>query len=247
MGTETAGNAAAEVALSGQESTTEVASEAKEVLAQESTVATPEANEKPTESAPYVTEERLKAILAETLEQGKRAGQSQADKYVRKVEGQNKGLAARLTTLSNRLKEVDPDGAKELELADYKARENESAQAAEQQRIADKFFVPIFEELDEKGIARNDPRLDWLPHEGDDLIDQSNRIRAGIRKIEKEDAGKKVVPKAETPPAKKANSINTTIPAGAAPSDSDFLTRWGNGELPANKANLQRANKLLGI
>lgn len=222
---------------------------------------------KPVEPEP-LNEERIRQMIADAVGQGKEFGkrelQSRQDRNradMLRAERRVRGSEQILETMRSKIKELDPDAAKDMELAELRARageqqtlerEDASRQQAEVQAKA--IHESIIAHLKEIGIDPNDKRVDWAD-DAMDYITGRSRFDASVASILKADSQTKEAKweqrlrdiEAKIAGANvEANSVPTDTSGGVAgTSDADFIKKFGNYELPDTKENRVRYNKIL--
>ena len=233
----------------------------------------PEGVTTPTVAAPQaLTEERVQEMIAEATakavaaakELGRRELQSQQDRNRAEVEvAVRRAKLAEDTskTARQRIQELDPDAAKDLELSELRAREvnrvaveQETAQRQQQEIQGKALQDSLHAHLEALGIDPKDKRIDWAA-DISDYVQGRNRFDASLVKIIKEERQtmqnslEKRLKDLEAKVSKvstEANSVDTTISPGVvAGSDAEFLKKFGAGELELNKANVERYRKLV--
>jgi len=229
----------------------------------------------PVETPPALTpelERRVQELIAketakavqEAKELGKRELQSAQDrnkaelaKAQRRAELAEKTLGAARTHIQN----IDPEVAKEMELAELREREKgrltqeqQEALAKEQEAQARAIQESLANHLKTLGIDPKDPRLDWAD-DSTDYVEGRARFDASVAKIvqeEKETIQSSFEKRLKDLEAKiaeretEANSVNTSTPQGVVEgSDEDFVKKFANYEIPDTKENRARYQKIL--
>lgn len=213
-----------------------------------------------------ISEAVAKAVAEATVketERSKREIQSAKDKAMAEVAAAQRRARFAESTMDatrTRIKELDPDIAKEMELAEYRAKE-QNRQAMEQQEQAAQYQADIVQQFHSQmnqlitglGVDPIDKRIDWAD-DAPDLLTAQRRIQDSVVKIQKENiqtmqSGFEKRLKDLEEKAKQANievnSVDTTVSPGiVAGSDDEFLKKFGAGELPFTKANKERYDKI---
>ena len=228
--------------------------------------ALPEGAEKQTQEQP-LTEERIKQIVAEATatatEAAKREIQSAKDKARREVEdAQARAMLAEdsLAVVEERFKETDPQ---EAELARLRARDlhHTKMDAVTRQRQQAEVFDKSFQEninqfITNAGIDPNDKRIDWGV-DARDYLSKQQRILTSVGKIQQENQTKTqktledgLSQKQKDFEAKIRKDLGldteeTGVSPGVGGTDEAFLEKFGKGELPYTKENVDRAKKIV--
>jgi len=240
-----------------QVSTTELVSPAEEV--------------KETTPAQALTEERVQELIAqatikaveEAKEAGKRELQSAQDRNkaeLARMERRAKTAETTLTAARTQVQSIDPEVAKEMELAELRA-EKQARTTEEQQDIlsqqqssqAKEVQESLNAYLGELKIDPKDARLDWAD-DAKDYISGRTRFDASVAKIiteERQAVEGSLAERLKALEAKitageiEANSVNTAASVGVVEgSDEDFVKKFASYEIPYNKANVDRYNKI---
>jgi len=216
----------------------------------------PEAEPQPQPSA----EELIKKAIAEQTELAKREIQSVKDKARQEIEDAQAKAGFAEDALANLGKDVDPDAA---ELAKLRARETYHrkmgavAQQRQQAEAFDKSFQDsINQYITQIGVDPNDKRIDWAPDDRS-YVNRQRRILTSLGSIQQENLTKaqKVLEDNVTQQIKDAevrirkdaglDTEETGVSPGVGGTDADFLDKFGKGELPLSKENVDRANKIM--
>lgn len=206
-----------------------------------------------------LTEARIKEIIAQATEEGKREIQSVKDKARAEIEaalGRATLAEDTLAGFETGLKEIDPDAT---ELAKYKARDraHQAREAQERQRQQGATFRKAFYESETQsiidfGVDPNDKRIDWGEDAPDPIVAR-RRISASVALIHKETAKgaeDKLTQRQQEFEAKTRkdlglDSVDTSASVGVGGSDAEFQRDFASGKLPYTKANAERANKIM--
>ena len=243
--------------------------------AQESTTQAPPA--KPPEP---LTAEKVQQMIAEATAKavqdakdiGRRELQSQQDKN--RAENAKILQRARLAESTLRatrdsLTKLDPDAAKDVELAALRAREQgmteaerDEAAAKAQEEFHQSFVGTLTSFVKSLGVDPKDPRIDWAADASNYLVAQQ-RVLDSVSKIQTDkvqsiqsDFDKRLkaletkgkTENTESPDKlKEANSVNTNTSGGGVitQSDKEFMAKLGDGTLPMTAENTARYNKIL--
>jgi len=216
--------------------------------------------------ATLIQTEVAKAIALE-MEKSKRELQSVKDKARAEVESAQRRARLAETTLGTartKIGEQDPELAKELELQELRAREQgrmtleqEEQLRQQQTAFAQKLNASLIAHLESLGIDPKDSRIDWAS-DATEYVQGRSRFDASVAKIigadkqtmqtEKSSLEKRLsdLEAKVNQVSVEANSVNTTTSQGVvAGSDAEFIKKFGSGELPMNKENVGRYNKLV--
>jgi len=211
--------------------------------------------------------------VAKAIEQGKQLGR----KELQSQQERNKAEAVRLQRIAestkrrlegtrNRIATENPELYQEFEIADLKAEklerdqyEKEEQSRLQQEEFHSQFVGSLNEHLEEQGIAKDNPKIDWGEGAAG-YVEAQKRFLASVAKIVKEEKSS-LVQAQKTLEARlvklekiaggeadenEANSVDTTTSGGAVSvSDTDFLTKFGNGDLPFTKENKTRYTKII--
>lgn len=225
--------------------------------------AVPPKGEIPPQPLP-LTEERLQQILTQErqkfAEERERIKQSSRDalEYTRKEvdTALSRARFAEQTSadLTRDFGELNPEQAETIktkaQLKAYQLRDVEETQAKQLAVSREVFFEGMAQSVTTLGIDPYDKRIDWAQDAPNPQV-ASQRILDSVARIQKED-GKKATDKLEqrlkdleTKSNKEIDSVNTAATPPAVGSDAEFLDKFGRGEVPATKENIQRADKIL--
>lgn len=204
-----------------------------------------------------------KQAVEEAKEQGKRELQAAQDRNkaeLARADRRARIAEGTLTTARANLQETEPDVAQALELAQLRAeksgrmtQEQEEAMARQQTEFHQQFQSNLNQFITGLGVDPNDQRIDWAG-DAPNYLEAQRRVLDSVTKIQKEnvqtmqtgfDKRLKELEARVGETSTEANSVNTTTSQGVvAGSDAEFKKLWGSGELPATKANFDRAKKL---
>ncbi len=233
---------------------------------------------KPAETKPAeqpLNEERIKQLVEEATAKAVAAAKEIGRRELQSQQERNKAEMARIARRAQtaesvlgaaraRIQSADPEVAKEMELAELRAKE-QSHSVQEQEEIAarqqaefhSQFQSGLTQYAVTLGIDPKDNRIDWGDGAPNYLVAQQ-RVLDSLAKIQKENtqsaqsALEKRLKDLETKVGKvtteeniEANSVETTTSPGVvAGSDAEFLKKWGSGDLPYTKANEERFKRL---
>lgn len=177
-------------------------------------------------------------VLAEATEKHKRELQSIKDRSLAEIERAKREAQASRTALGQartRIKETDPDILKDLELAEYKAKEEQDAVAQREQEARgqmetfDKqFHDQVNQFITDLGFDPKDKGMDW----GEDAktyLEKQGKIqtsivksqKALIKKYEDEKAGLEKEIEARIRKKYGLDAIDATTPAGTGGTKTD--------------------------
>jgi hypothetical protein len=202
--------------------------------------------------------------VAQAKDAGRRELQSQQDKNkaeMARAERRAKSAEAALKATQKTLEELDPDAASKVEIARYKAQEQEQSLTEQQEETikAQQAFHQQFQNnltqfVTSLGIDPKNEKIDWA-EDAKNYLEAQQRVLKSVADIQSEtlkgykdlekrlkDSDKK---KAEEE-KKEINSVDTATSAAeiARMSDNDFYKKFGSGELPYTKENKERADKI---
>lgn len=196
---------------------------------------------------------------------GRRELQSQQDKNkaeAARLERRAKAAEAALKATQRTLEELDPDAASKAELARYKAQEQELSLTEQQeealktqQEFHQQFQNNLTQFIMSLGIDPKNEKIDWA-EDAKNYLEAQQRVLKSVADIQSESLKEyknlekrlKEDEKEKAEESKReANSVETTTSQGdvARMSDADFYKKFANGELPMNKTNKTRAEKIL--
>jgi len=204
----------------------------------------------------------VKAVAA-AEESGRRSLQSSQDRNraeVARAERRARLAEGTLGATHTQLQALDPDVAKEMELAQLRAEKagrltlDQEATLAQQQEVQGKALQDSLNaHLAALGIDPNDKRIDWAT-DSNNYVQGRSRFDASVAQIVKEDKQTmqtgleqrlKSLETQMTAAGIEANSVTTATPVGViAGSDAEFMKKFGAGELPTSKENLERVAKI---
>lgn len=213
--------------------------------------------------------EQMKQLI-QTTEEGRRELQSFKDKALKEIEvaqarvslAEDRANRAEgtLEEMESGFKATDPEAAEKARLqAEVGYYRKQGATQAQRQQ-ADAFDKSFQENMDQfitqMGIDPNDKRID-RGIDAKDYLSKQQRILTSVGKIQQEDAEKtkKVLEEGLDQRQKDfeakirkdlgLDTEETGVSPGVGGTDTDFLDKFGKGELPYTKENVDRANKLL--
>jgi len=249
----------------GQASTKELVQPAGEVAP--TTTKPSETQPLTAEAIQKMVEEATAKAVAQAKDIGRRELQSEQDRNkAALLKAQREaGLAQNtLRTTRARMQSIDPKLAEEMELAElrskdfaYQQAEQEEALIKQQTEFHNQFQSGLTQFVTNLGLDPKDTRIDWAGDAPNYLAAQQ-RVLDSVAKIQKENMQtmqsglekrlKEIeakVGKVSTDANIEANSVNTTTSQGVvAGSDAEFVKKFGTGELPMTKANVDRYNKI---
>ncbi len=219
-----------------------------------------------------LTEEKVQQMIVdatnkavtEARELGKRELQSAQDRNkaeLARAERRTSVAEDSLSAAQTHLQGLDSDAAKEVELATLRAREqgrlsqDQEEGIRQQQEVDGKALQEsLHAHLKSLDIDPADSRIDWAS-DSSNYVQGRARFDESVSKIVKENqlnvqSGlEKRLNDLESKVGRvnvEANSVETTTSTGVvAGSDAEFIKKFGASELPINKANVDRYNKIL--
>lgn len=213
-------------------------------------------------------QKQVAEAVGKATDLAKRELQSVKDKATAEVkQAQRRAQLAENTMTATRthLQTVDPDVAKEMELAQLRAEregrttlEQEDTQTRQEEAQAKALQDSLLANLEALGIDSKDKRIDWA-EDSPNYIQGRGRFDASVAKIVKEEKQtmqsgleqrlKDLEAKVGRVAAEEnieANSVSTAASSGpAAGSDAEFIKKFGNYELPDTKENRARYQKII--
>ena len=203
------------------------------------------------------------AKFATSLEAARREIQSTKDRATTEIAAATRRARlaeGALGATRTQLQQLDPDVAKEMELAEYRAREAgragiEQEEAVKQQQATfhGQFYSNISQFITGLGVDPNDSRIDW-GSDSPNYLEAQRRVLESVSKIQKEkiqttQSGLEKRLKDLEAKIKQANievnAVETAASVGAvAGSDAEFVKKFGDGTIPISKANIDRYNKI---
>ena len=242
---------------------------ADEIIVQTEEVSTGEqaSTESEKTQAQPLTEARIAQIVAEQVEiatnKAKGEIQSVKDKARVEVERATRRVTEAEGTVGaykGKLSEVDPEAAATLRLGEleqkerfYRSRDATEAQKAQATQFDSAFVDSMNQFITGMGLDPTDKRIDWGT-DAADYLSKQGKILASISQINKENTKAsevKLDQKLKDEIAKTRrdlglDSVDLTTSAGVVSTpDTEFLEKFGKGEIPYNKANRERAEKLM--
>uniref|UniRef100_A0A6H1ZZD6 Uncharacterized protein n=1 Tax=viral metagenome TaxID=1070528 RepID=A0A6H1ZZD6_9ZZZZ len=198
-----------------------------------------------------LSEARVRELLSELVEPFKRQAQSASDRAQAALD-RARLAEDTLAGMEGGLREIDPDAT---ELARLKARDRhyQARDAFERQRqqmvaVDQSFHANMHQFITEAGVDPNDKGIDW-GNDAKDYWEKQRRILVSVGKIQKgkidrtkQDAEDKV---AKERREAGIDSVDSSASLGAGGSDAEFLKKFGAGEIPYNKQNVERADKIM--
>ena len=243
----------------GQTSTTEPSPTAKPPESQTTPAPAPLTKE----SVAQMIADATATAIEQAKELGKRELQGAQDRNkaeIARAERRANIAEAALKGARTHAQSIDPEVAKELELAELRAREQGRTQYEQEELTAEsqeKFHVEFLARqqkfITDLGIDPKDKRIDWAG-DAKDYLEAMERVQGSVAKIQKEnvktlqdklDARLKSLEAKVNQANTDANSVNTELPGGApAGSDAEFMKQFGAGTVPATKENVARVQKI---
>lgn len=218
-----------------------------------------------------LTSEQIQQMIATAVTRAVEEGKQLGRRELQSVQDRNKAEAIRSRTraevaertlgaVRTHLQGVDPDVAKEMELAELRERERtrqSQDQTEEGRRAQEEFLQTFYANLNQHitglGVDPKDPKIDWGAETMTPLEIQ-RRVLDSAAKIQKESQQTIVtgfekrlrdLEAKQNQANVEANSVSTAASAGVVVgSDAEFIKKLGSGELPLNKANQERYNKI---
>ena len=201
--------------------------------------------------------------VADAKDLGKRELQSSQDRNraeIARVERRARLAEGTLGATQTHLESLDPEVAKDVELAQLKAEkagrltlDQEDATRYQQEIQGKVLSDSLSTHLTTLGINPKDSRIDWAT-DSSNYVQGRSRFDASIAQIIKEekqtmqDGLEKRLKELEskmTQAGIEVNSVDTAASVGAAAgSDAEFMKKFGSGELPSTKENLLRVEKI---
>jgi len=239
----------------------------KVVQAEEASTEEQTSTETQESQAQPLTEERIAQIVAEQvgIATDKAKGEIQSVKDKARVEVERATRRATeaegaVGAYKSKLSEVDSETAATLRLAEleekerfYKGRDATEAQRTQATQFDNAFVDSMNQFITSMGLDPTDKRIDWGT-DATDYLSKQGKILASVSKISKETAKvaeEKLDQKLKDEIAKTRqdlglDSVDTTTSAGVgSDSDAKFIEDFNSGALPYNKANKERAEKLM--
>lgn len=214
------------------------------------------------------TADAVARAVAEAKETGRRELQSQQDRNkaeLARIQKQADIAKNTLKATEESLAKTDPELAKEMELARLRAEvtgrqsdDTEAQQRAQFEEYVKSLTEGLGKHLDELGISRDDPRVDWAKDAPDYLTGRS-RFDESVVKIIKEsqntaqaDFDKRLkdieskIGKAGIQASIENNSVETETSQGVVPgSDAEFMKLFADEKIPLTKENIARHEKII--
>lgn len=240
------------------------------IPAPEPQVSAPQEPQAPPVEAPLTKEmvqqmvaEATAKALADAQELGRRSLQSQQDKN----RAEQTRLARRaqeaetsLSAVRGRLQELDPEATDKIELAELRARTRVQAQTEQEelaqqgmQEFQTQFRNRQVQYIKTLGLDPEDKRIDWADG-APNYLDAMTRTLDSVAKLQAEKVQtttsglQKRLNDMETAMKKlniDINSVQTTTSQGVVEgSDADFIKKFAAGDIPLNKVNMERYNKI---
>lgn len=223
----------------------------------------PPEGEKP---QPPSLEEQIKQLtdkLAEETNLSKREIQSFKDKALKEIgdaQARTQLAEESLAGIEAGFKETDPEAAELARLRTSDAQHRRMGTATQQRQQAETFDRSFQENMNQfitqLGVDPNDKRIDWGT-DARDYLSKQQRILTSVTNIQQENLTKaqKTLEDSVTQQIKDAevrirkdaglDTEETGVSAGISGTDTDFIDKFGTGELPYTKENVDRANKIL--
>ena len=226
-------------------------------------VVTPPAVPSPEEAMATLIEQKVAEAIAKSTELAKREIQSVKDKATAEVQAaqrRTRFAEGTLTSTRQQLQTLEPDVAKEMELAELRAREQgrltmeqEEASTRQQLEFHQQFQSNLTQFITGLGVDPADKRIDWAG-DAPNYLEAQRRVLDSVSKIQKANiqtlqSGLEKRLNALENKSKQvdieANSVSTaTSPGVVAGSDAEFTKKFGAGDLPLTKENVERYNKI---
>ena len=230
----------------------------EKVVQQEATSegdALPEPKEAQTQ--PSIEEQIAKAMEGQ-LENLSRTVQSHTDKAISRIQREADNTARitedAMAALDATGEETDVAKPKPRVQGQYRSQlEVRRQQEAAVKQTVDAFESNIRQHIVDLGIDPDDKGIEWGDSNNLSLTDRQGKILASVSKIQKDNAKLADEKRKQEFDALEAklrkdlglDTVDTTTSAGViSESDSDFMAKFGSGELPMTKANTDRYNKI---
>ena len=220
-----------------------------------------------------LTAEQLQQLITQAVTRAVDEGKQLGRRELQSAQDRNKAEATRSRTRAetaegalrearSRLETSDPDAARELELAELRARDQQRGveeQEEQAKQVQEEFLKNFYTQLDQHitalGIDPKDKRIDWGDADKMPPLEIQQRVLASTAEIQKQNQQvmqtgfeqRLKALEAKTSQANiEANSVSTEASGGAAASpDTEFLKQFGAGTIPMTKANVDRYNKIV--
>jgi len=211
--------------------------------------------------------EKIQKAISEGVERALREVQSAKDKALREVQsGINRHPAPAVNNqfgyLQEELRDLDPDVAKDVELATLRAQaritsETQTAnqRVSREENFKQEFMDSLISLAESAGIDPKDKTLDWAEDAGTDYLTRMKRFQAsvvGTLRVKIDGAkgeGAAAAGAAQIEERRKAGleSHDTSHAGGntAVLTDEAFLEAFSTGEAPMTKENKARAQALI--
>ncbi len=209
-------------------------------------------------------EAKVKELLKSEVEAVSRRFQSDKDKSIAEVRRESgRAIAAarrEAEAVYGQLSAVDPQAAELARLRSrdvgYREQETEESRRKQQDDFDNLFVGSMAESLQAMEIDPKDTRIDWAEDAKNkgDYVERQKRILKSAAVINQEnrktflETEKRKMADEITAKVKKdlgVDSVDTSAPSGSANTDDkEFLRRFGSGELPLNKENKARYDKI---
>jgi len=204
-------------------------------------------------------EEQIAKAMGTQTEAFTRKIQSATDKAVARIQ-READTTARIT--EDAMAALDATTGEDTDVAKPKTRaqdqyrsqlETRRQQEAAIKQTVDAFESNIRQHITDLGINPDDKNIDWGDGNNLSLTERQGKILTSVSKIQKENAKlaedrrKQEFTDLEAKLRKDLglDSVDTTTSAGvASASDADFMGKFGSGELPVTKANIERYDKI---
>lgn len=213
-----------------------------------------------------LTEERVQQLITEATatavakaeEAGRRNLQSEQDRN-RNVDRRARLAESRVKSIETSLSGLDEDTQKDIELARYREQDKfyQSSAQEEAQREKEKAYFQqmndsLMEEVKSWGVEPDDKRIDFAS-DAPDYFTGRKRFTDSLQKIVREN--QRVADEEQVQKFKDLekglrkdlglDSVDTTAGSGGeGDSDAVFKKGLGDGSIPLNKTNMERARKL---
>lgn len=234
-----------------------------EPVSPEAKVETQKIEVKPEQTPQPLTKDQIQQLITEQVDLAKRQLQSEkdravneikreADRKLRLAESRARAYESTLENAGDDLRPVAETAKAKAETQYYKEFYDQTEQERQVTRYREQFLQSLKEEVVALGIDPNDKTIDYA-EDAPDYFTGRKRFTESTTKILKArevESEKKLddrLKQFETEFRKKhgLDSQDTTSATGVVnQSDADFMTAFGNGSLPVNKANLTRYEEL---
>lgn len=235
----------------------------EELTSTEETVS-PE-TEKESQEQPFTDAQKsaIQQLMADqsglAKEAGRREMQGIKDREIADAQRRARSAEDSLGRVRGRYENLDPEARQALEMEDLRAdnlvlRQREQQGVIESQRVVEEqaLVQALLEHLSDMGIDPKDTRIDWA-QEATTRSEGLKKFNKSVSLIVKEDASKNTKKAEQDAKDKLAqerkeaglDSTDAGVTGGVdSSSDTKFMEKFGAGEIPMTKANVDRANRI---